>query len=563
MESGPISINDTQPVTFENLDAYEALDKINAAIVAADTSDGMLGAVLEEMLEVFACDRAWLLYPCTLEAQWFEVPMERTRPQYPGAGATMEKQTMKESVREVYKLALDGNGPVAFDEDAHSITLIQDVADTFQIKSQLVMAIHPLGDTPWMLGIHHCGEAVRYRDAVALFNAIGRRVADGLTSMLATKELRQSEQRFRTLVEHAPEAIVILDADSLAFVDANPKAEKLFQMTQEELLRSSPASISPKKQPDGRDSREAMMVPIEAALAGEFPLFEWEHQSSSGELLPCEIRLARLPHPTQRLIRGSVTDISERRRAAEERKDLQARLAQSQKMEAIGNLTGGIAHDFNNLLTIVQGNLDLIEHPSADRDFVSKRLEAIRSAADRASSLTHRLLAFGRRQPLRPTAVDSGKMLHRVHEMLVPTLGEAVEIQVLLAEGTWDCLADEAQLENAIVNLAINARDAMPDGGKLLFASSNVQLSSEFVSHHDGLKEGDYVLFSVRDEGIGMAPALISEIFTPFFTTKELGKGTGLGLSMVYGFVRQSGGHIEVESEPGQGSTMKVYLPRM
>ncbi len=545
--------------TIEN---FEILERINAAIVGASSSDELLGAVLDELLDIFSCDRAWLLYPCTLEAEWFQVPLERSRPDYPGAGATMEQVPMDDFVAEVYRLALSSAGPVAFDGISHSVDVLASVRESFHVKTQLVMAIHPKGDTPWMLGIHHCRGSVVYGDSVALFQAIGRRVADGLTMMIAMQELRQSEQRFRTLVEHAPEAIVIFDVDRSRYVDANPNAEKLFGRTREELLELSPQDVSPEFQSHHRESGPLIMGNMRAAIAGEFPCFEWEVMNAAGERICCEVRLARLPHPTQILVRGSMTDISERRKETAERKDLESRLAQSQKMEAIGNLTGGIAHDFNNLLTVVFGNLELLDHASADPAFVKQRLANIRVAAERAGSLTHRLLAFARRQPLRPTTVDIARLVFRMEELLRPTLGETIDIEIAVAEEIGACVADEAQLENAILNLAINARDAMPEGGRLRIAASNVDLAADDVAGHDGLREGAYVLISATDNGAGMPPELLDQIFAPFFTTKELGKGTGLGLSMVYGFVRQSEGHIEAESSVGEGTTMKIYLPR-
>ena len=257
-----------------------------------------------------------------------------------------------------------------------------------------------------------------------------------------------------------------------------------------------------------------------------------------------------------------VRDITERQRMEEQ-------LRQAQKMEAVGQLTGGVAHDFNNLLTIILGNLDRL----ADRldalgggsvDAEAKRLAgAACLAAERGALLTRRLLAFSRRQPLEPVAVDPNKMVTGMSELLQRTLGERIAIETILAGGIWRTLADPNQLENAILNLAVNARDAMPRGGKLTIETANAFLDEEYAQQHDDVTAGQHVMIAVSDTGVGMTKEVADKAFEPFFTTKEVGQGTGLGLSQVYGFVRQSGGHVKIYTEPGDGTTVKIYLPRL
>jgi PAS domain S-box-containing protein len=245
-----------------------------------------------------------------------------------------------------------------------------------------------------------------------------------------------------------------------------------------------------------------------------------------------------------------------------ERKLLQNQLAEAQKMEAIGQLTGGVAHDFNNLLSIILGNLKLIERRATNQEILQKHIRLASGAAERGAELTRRLLAFSRRQVLEPAVIDVNQLIGDMDGLLRRTLGEHVEIDVSLADDLWPVRVDPAQLESALLNLAINARDAMPEGGKLTIETTNAHLDKDYAAHHAEVTAGDYVLIAVADTGVGMPPEVMGRIFEPFFTTKEVGKGTGLGLSMVYGFVKQSGGHVKAYSEKGYGTVMKVYLPR-
>lgn len=239
-------------------------------------------------------------------------------------------------------------------------------------------------------------------------------------------------------------------------------------------------------------------------------------------------------------------------------------LRQAQKMEAVGQLTGGIAHDFNNMLAVVIGSLDLLGRRLGDGDARARRyVDAAKDGARRAATLTQRLLAFSRQQPLKPEPIDANKLVAGMSDLLRHSLGGDVRLETVLAGGLWRTHADPNQLENVILNLAINGRDAMPGGGRLTIETANCHLDARYASGHLGLSPGQYVLIAVTDTGTGMPPEIIAKAFDPFFTTKEVGKGTGLGLSQVYGYVKQSGGHVKIYSEPGQGTTIKVYLPRL
>jgi PAS domain S-box-containing protein len=256
-------------------------------------------------------------------------------------------------------------------------------------------------------------------------------------------------------------------------------------------------------------------------------------------------------------------DVTAEKAAAERLKATEEALRQSQKMEAVGQLTGGIAHDFNNLLTGIVGSLDLLQTRlnQGRADNVARYINAAMTSANRAAALTHRLLAFARRQPLIPKGVDVNQLVVSLEDLLRRTIGETIDLQVVASEDLWSTLCDPNQLESALLNLAINARDAMPDGGKLRISTANARLDT-LTADTPALEPGDYICIDVSDTGVGMSAEVAARAFDPFFTTKPIGQGTGLGLSMIYGFARQSDGHATIESRIGQGTSVKLFLPR-
>ena len=254
--------------------------------------------------------------------------------------------------------------------------------------------------------------------------------------------------------------------------------------------------------------------------------------------------------------------VEEKDRLLDEKSQADVQLRQSQKMEAVGQLTGGIAHDLNNILTVITGTIEILAEAVADRPELATIAKMIDDAAARGGDLTQRLLAFARKQPLQPREVDVNSLVIEASNLLRPTLGEQVEVQIMLSGDTARALIDPSQLTNAILNLALNARDAMPDGGKLTIETSNVILDDSYAGIHSEVTAGPYVLIAVTDSGHGIPAGILENVFEPFFTTKDVGKGSGLGLSMVYGFVKQSNGHIKIYSEAGLGTTVRIYLPQ-
>jgi two-component system cell cycle sensor histidine kinase/response regulator CckA len=357
--------------------------------------------------------------------------------------------------------------------------------------------------------------------------------------------------------------------DNGCFMEANEKAEKLFGYSRSQLMNMGPGDVSPEFQPDGSPSAEVAPVHVAEAMKGERPVFEWMHRDVSGRDFHCEIRLVRLPDPAGRkLCRASIIDITDRKlaevaklRLEETLRKTEDQLRQAQKMEAIGRLAGGVAHDFNNLLSVVLSYSSFALSSLEESDSVAADVREIQSAGKRAADLTRQLLAFSRQQMLAPAVVDLNEVVGQMDTMLRRLIGEDVDLRTVTTPLLSKVKVDRGQIEQVIMNLAINARDAMPSGGTLTIETANVFLDEGYAGVHVGVKVGPHVLLSVADSGVGMSAEVQARIFEPFFTTKERGKGTGLGLSTVLGIVEQSGGSVAVASEPSRGAMFKIYFP--
>ncbi|MEE8119436.1 MAG: ATP-binding protein, partial [Gammaproteobacteria bacterium] len=270
---------------------------------------------------------------------------------------------------------------------------------------------------------------------------------------------------------------------------------------------------------------------------------------------PAVASISKLDLGSEKIFTVALRDITDEQEAEKQRR-------QAQKMEAVGQLTGGIAHDFNNLLTVILGNLQMLDEQfTADDDSRQMTTTALK-AVFRGADLTKRLLTFSRQQILEPIVIDINQLVWKMNDLLRRTLGEAIEVKTNFADELWPTLLDPGQLENSLLNLSINARDAMPDGGMLTLETANIQLDEHYCAKHSWVSPGDYVMLAVSDVGEGIAPEIQDRVFEPFFTTKDTGRGSGLGLSMVYGFVKQSGGHVNIYSEQGHGTTIKLYFPK-
>ena len=790
----------------------ESMDQVNRAIQEAHDLDQLMSGVLGVALATFDCDRAWLFHPCDPDAPSFRVPMEVTKPEYPGAGILNTDVPLPPDMAVNLREALDSAHPVTYavgtDKPINKVS-----ADQFGVQSMMLTALYPKSGKPWAFGLHQCSyPRVWTSEEKELVQEIGRRLTDALSSLLAHRELQESEAKYRLIVDTAAEGIWGLGPDTLTtFVNATmaemlgysrddmigrPVTDFMFEedapdhlarmkkrrqglsevyerrfrrqdgetlwvqastvpildeghrfagcmamftditerrIAEEERRQSeekfsaafhaSPDLISITRLSDGtileanegyerllgytraesvgvtttrlsiwadpadrsrfvaeleefgevhdfettllrkdgtaiavldsarkfhllgeecvlsvvhditdrkraeeavRDSEEknrTLLQNIEAAVVvhgadtrivtcnsmaqeilglSEDQLLgrtafdpAWHFTREDGSVLPPEeYPVARVvashealgdfvagvhrphretdadiwvlvnAHPifdaAGELAQVIVTliDITERRR-------LEEQLRQSQKMEAIGRLAGGVAHDFNNLLTAINGYADMLAAGMAPGDERRSDVEEIRKAGDRAAALTRQLLAFSRRQVLQPAVVDLNAVVAGIAPMLRRLVGEQIELRAPGSPDLGRIRADPSQIEQVLLNLAVNARDAMPAGGTLTIETANIELDDEYARTHTLVAPGSYVLLAVSDTGVGMDAPTMAHLFEPFFTTKAVGEGTGLGLATVYGIVAQSGGHVTAYSEPGHGSVFKVFLPRV
>ncbi len=368
-----------------------------------------------------------------------------------------------------------------------------------------------------------------------------------------TQRIRQEHltSRLGRIIEDSRNEIYVFDSETLRFQLVNRGARENLGLTMEELAEITPFDIKPEF--DEASFRHA----IRPLYTGEISVsdFETEHQRKDGSRYSVEVHLQLARSEDPPIFFAIIRDITTKKKT-------ELALAQAQKMEAMGQLTGGVAHDFNNLLTVILGNQELTAAELEEAGLSSAHLDEAHAGALRAAVLTQRLLAFSRKQPLRPAVTDLRAVVQGMDGLLARTLRADIQLETIGTARLWRCETDPSQLENLILNLAINARDAMPNGGKLTIETSNAVLDEVFALRHPGVQQGQYVMLAISDTGVGMTEEVRSKAFSPFFTTKSRGSGTGLGLSMVYGFVKQSGGYIDIYSEEGEGTTVKVYLPR-
>ncbi|SMP68045.1 CHASE domain-containing protein [Noviherbaspirillum suwonense] len=376
------------------------------------------------------------------------------------------------------------------------------------------------------------------------------------------------QRRIRVILENSHDAFIAVGPDE-RITDWNTQAERTFGWSAQQAIGQSLAGLV--IPPAGRAAYLASFASFVQSGGSDFVgRREITALHRDGQEIPVEIALAAVPHEGGYAAAASVRDISDRRRAEEMRaaherslEETRAALHHAQKLEAVGKLTGGIAHDFNNVLQIISGYLQLIQRDAGPGSLLQKQLQRALDAVDRGARLSSRLLAFARRQPLQPVVVNLGRLVNGMQDLLHGALGESVSLSVTVADPLWNTLVDRDQLQNVILNLVINARDAMDGAGSLDIALDNASLAAGGERPRPDLPAGEYVLLTLRDSGAGMTPEVRERAFEPFFTTKAEGVGTGLGLSMAYGFIAQSGGHIDIGSAPGEGTTVRIFLPRV
>ncbi len=381
-------------------------------------------------------------------------------------------------------------------------------------------------------------------------SSVGGHIALAIERRRSEDALRKNEEMFRLLFSYNPLPTWVIDKESLRFLEVNDAAVRQYGYSLQEFKSMTSLDLRSEEERVGY-LEQLKQIPNEGLYHGN-----WKHCKKDGKIIQVETISHELEYGGRRVRLVVAQDISERHQ-------LEQQLRQSQKMEAVGRLAGGVAHDFNNLLTVIKGHAELLLNGPAPSEHYTRKIEQIDRAADRATALTRQLLAFSRLQVLQPHVMNLNDVVEEMGRLLPRLIGEDVELVIRRSEDLGAIRADASQMEQVIMNLAVNARDAMPKGGKILIETSNVELDSTYSAMHPIVRQGRYVLLAVSDSGMGMDAETQARIFEPFFTTKAQGKGTGLGLSTVYGVVKQSGGFIWVYSEVGRGSCFKIYLPRV
>jgi PAS domain S-box-containing protein len=364
--------------------------------------------------------------------------------------------------------------------------------------------------------------------------------------------IREAAQRLKAVVDTAVDGVILIDARGKVMM-FNPACEALFGYGAAEVIGRNVKMLMPAPFRGEHDrylsnyltTRVPKIIGIGREVSG---------RRKDGTTFPMDLSVGEAMQDDGPVFVGIIHDLTERKRTSEQ-------LFQAQKMETVGQLSGGIAHDFNNLLTVIIGNAESLSDVLKARPDLRKLAEAIIAAGERGAELTQRLLAFSRRQTLKPSQIDCNQLVDKMGRLLRRTLREDIDIATTLESELKSAFADPAQLESAVLNLALNAQDAMPSGGRITVSTANASLDEQYRSTHPEVPTGDYIMVAVTDDGDGMPPEVLARAFEPFFTTKEVGKGSGLGLSMVYGFVKQSNGHVAIYSEVGLGTTVRIYLP--
>jgi two-component system cell cycle sensor histidine kinase/response regulator CckA len=381
-------------------------------------------------------------------------------------------------------------------------------------------------------------------------SSVGGHIALAIERRRSEDALRKNEEMFRSLFSYNPLPTWVIDRETLQFLEVNDAAVRQYGYSANEFKEMTALDVRPEEE------RTRYLDHLKHSGSEGLHHGNWKHRKKDGKTIQVETISHELEYAGRRVRLVVAQDVSERQL-------LEQQLRQSQKMEAVGRLAGGVAHDFNNLLMVIKGHTELLLNVLPRSEHCARKIEQIEKAADRATALTRQLLAFSRLQVLQPRVMNLNEVVEEMGRLLPRLIGEDVELVIRGAADLGAIRADASQMEQVIMNLAVNARDAMPGGGRLLIETSNAELDSTYNSVHPVVREGRYILLAVSDTGTGMDAKTQAHIFEPFFTTKPQGKGTGLGLATVYGVVKQSGGFIWVYSEVGRGTSFKIYLPRV
>jgi two-component system cell cycle sensor histidine kinase/response regulator CckA len=656
-----------------------AIEKVDNIIEITDSVNDVLDKVLDEVLAIFQSDRAWLLYPCNPVLTSFRVNFESTTAPYPGAKALGQEVPMTDDMADYCRRALDRVGRPVIDPPIGE-EMSNDIAIQFHVKTLMLMALEPEIGDPWLFGLHQCDHRrVWTQDDKQLFKMIGHRITNCIGNMLYVNQLKESEERFRILVESAPMSIFLMregkyvygnprgaatlgyeDPDTIVGLDAlrniapefrerirrrmariedgmpnepmelrfvKPNGDSVWTLSTsvpvqmdgkttalivsqdvtdrkraEEALRESESKfykafhaspvvmsittleggvvldvnepflrLTELSRDDlvGKRTKEAGLwkstdrdeIISEIKRLGFAHNKEVELLTKSGKRVPVLWFGDTVRIRDQQCIIASGFDLSEQKRAQEERERLRSQLQQAQKMESVGRLAGGVAHDFNNMLGVILGHAEMaLDQLNADQPLYGD-LKEIHKAARRSAELTRQLLTFARKQTISPKILDLNETVEGMLRMLKRLIGEDIQLAWLPGGNLWPVEMDPSQIDQVLANLCVNARDAVEGTGRITIETKNVVLDPDDCADHAEFIPGAFAMLAVSDNGCGMDTETLEKLFDPFFTTKGLGKGTGLGLATVYGIVKQNNGFINVYSEPDKGTTFEIYLP--
>lgn len=536
-----------------HLNFLKSMDRVNRAMQGTSDLGQMMSDVLDVALSIFDCDRAFLLYPCDPEAPSWYTPMERNKPECPGVLEQKLEITMDSHVAATFRTILNSDGPVRFGPGTTN-PLPEDMADLFGIQSLMAMALYPKIDKPWEFGIHACSyPRIWTEEEARLFQEIGRRLSDCLTGLLSHRQLREREEFLNKIVDNIPNMIFVKAAETLRFVRFNKAGERLLGYSEEEMLGKKDEDFFPKEEAAYFAVQDRKTLNSKAMI--DIPEETIMNRSKNERILHTK-KIPLLDETGKpQYVLGISEDITDHKR-------LEEQLNQARKMKAIGQLAGGVAHDFNNMLGVIIGRTELALLKMDPSQPLHGNLQEILKAAQRSADLTRQLLAFARKQTVKPKVLDLNETIEGMLKMLRRLIGERINLAWLPGTRVWPVNMDPSQIDQILANLCVNAGDAITDVGRVTIETGNIVLDEAYCAVHPEFVRGEYVLLTVSDNGCGMKTEVLNRVFEPFFTTKERGKGTGLGLATVYGIVKQNNGFIYVDSVPGQGATFKIYLPR-
>ncbi|MCX5827707.1 MAG: PAS domain S-box protein [Deltaproteobacteria bacterium] len=537
----------------------ENLEQVDQTIKQETNVEQMLRHILETVFSIFDCDRAWLFYPCDPDAPTFRVPMEICRPEYPGAKVLNVDVPMAPDMAQNLREVLESDEPVTYTAGTEK-PINKVTAEQFGVQSQMTVPLYPKLGKPWVFGMHQCSyPRIWTNEEKRLFKEISRRISDGLSSVLFLRELQENEERFRATFEQAAVGIAHAAPDG-RWLRVNQKLCDIVGYSREELLQKTFQEIT---YPEDLD---ASMEYVRQVLAGEIPTYSMEKRyiRKDGSIVWIDLTVSIVLHASGEpgYFISVIEDITKRKKTEEEKQKLQGQLLQAQKMESVGRLAGGVAHDFNNMLGVILGHSELALRRVDPAQPLRSHLEEIRKAGQRAADLTGQLLAFARKQTVSPKVLNLNDTVTGMLLMLRRLIGEDIDLAWLPGAELWPVKMDPSQVDQILANLCVNARDAYTGVGKVTIETNNISFDEVYCTSHEGLIPGKYVQLAVSDSGSGMDKEVLENLFEPFFTTKGMGQGTGLGLSTVYGIVKQNKGFINVYSEPGEGTTFKIYLPQ-